>query len=458
MRRAAIIGLAAALLAGCGGDRTVTSAEPGSTLRSTLVDPDGDGFLSPGPGEPLRDRTDLARAAPPGEALATIAQLTDTHVRDEESPARVPFLARYGGPFSSTFRPQEALSAQVLAAAVRAVDRERPDAVVVTGDVVDNAQVDELDLAKRVLDGGRADPDSGAPGYDGVQAPDDPDPLYYRPDVDAPRHPGLLTAAQRPFRSSGLRAPWYGVPGNHDVSVAGEVAPTPRLDAIATGTRMVTSLDPRVRISDLDRRDPVAALESVAAHAMTVPADPRRRHLTASEVARRIGGDRTVDLGHGVRLVLLDTADRAGGSRPRITPGQLAWLDRTLGDRRDGVVLVASHHRLTGLTAALLRTRPNVVAALHGDTHRNEIVARGTYWEIGTSSLADFPQQARMVRVRRAGRGVAIETWMVDHDGRGLAGTARELAYLDAQGGRPKRFSGGRLDRNVRLYAGTAAG
>jgi hypothetical protein len=51
---------------------------------------------------------------------------------------------------------------------------------------------------------------------------------------------------------------------------------------------------------------------------------------------------------------------------------------------------------------------------------------------------------------------VAIETWMVDHDGRGLAGVAREIAYIDAQGGRPKRFAGGRLDRNARLYAAPA--
>ena len=50
-----------------------------------------------------------------------------------------------------------------------------------------------------------------------------------------------------------------------------------------------------------------------------------------------------------------------------------------------------------------------------------------------------------MFRLREAaGGGVALETWMVDHDGRGLAGIARELAYLDAQGGRPQGFAGRR--------------
>jgi hypothetical protein len=41
---------------------------------------------------------------------------------------------------------------------------------------------------------------------------------------------------------------------------------------------------------------------------------------------------------------------------------------------------------------------------------------------------------------------------MLDHDGGGLAGVARELAFLDAQGGRPQGFAGQRADRNARLF------
>ena len=57
-----------------------------------------------------------------------------------------------------------------------------------------------------------------------------------------------------------------------------------------------------------------------------------------------------------------------------------------------------------------------------------------------------------MFRLRETRRGVALETWMVDHDGKGLAGISRELAYLDAQGGRPQGYAGRRLDGNARLY------
>jgi hypothetical protein len=99
-----------------------------------------------------------------------------------------------------------------------------------------------------------------------------------------------------------------------------------------------------------------------------------------------------------------------------------------------------------------------VIAALSGHTHRNLIRPRfspaGGYWLISTASLIDYPQQARALRVlaTREG-GVAIQTWMLDHVFPGDLGTiSRGLAYLDAQGGRPQGFAGGRLDRNVTLY------
>ena len=51
-----------------------------------------------------------------------------------------------------------------------------------------------------------------------------------------------------------------------------------------------------------------------------------------------------------------------------------------------------------------------------------------------------------------AGGGTVIETWMLDTAPDPLADTARELAHLDAQGGRPAHDAGTALDRNARLY------
>jgi 3',5'-cyclic AMP phosphodiesterase CpdA len=469
---------AAVLLAACGDDeaRPMPAA---STVEATLVDRDGDGALERGPGEPLVDRTELAPAAPRGDVLATVAQISDPQVRDEESPARVPFLDRLGGVFSSTFRPQEALSTQVLAASVRAVDRLRPDAVFLTGDVLDSNASAELDQALAVLDGGQVDPDTGAAGYHGVQAADDPDPLFYRPDLDAPRHPGLLADAQRTFRSPGLSAPWYPALGNHDLLVQGETPATPRIDAVATGTRMVVGLDPGLRPREgVDTAQVVDALLAAGApgRSLDVPPDAERRHLRPAELVDRLARrerapaelraaagratlDYAVDLGADARALVLDTVDRSGGSRGVLRAEQLTWLREELA-RADGrALLVFSHNPLDNTAGgdealALLDATPGVVAVVAGNSHRNRIRPRpeGGYWQIATSSLADHPQQSRALRLCRTAGGYVLETWMLDHDGRGAAGVARELAFLDAQGGRPQGFAGERGDRNARLF------
>jgi hypothetical protein len=152
-----------------------------------------------------------------------------------------------------------------------------------------------------------------------------------------------------------------------------------------------------------------------------------------------------------VRGIVLDTVDRSGGSDGVLAPRQVAWLRGELARAGDRWTVVFSHNPLPEAGLAVLDAAPRVAAAVAGNRHRNVIEPRAGYWLIGTSSLADFPQQARMFRLREAPGGAVLETWMVDHDGRTLAGVARELAYLDAQGGRPQDFAGGPGDRNVRL-------
>jgi hypothetical protein len=156
---------------------------------------------------------------------------------------------------------------------------------------------------------------------------------------------------------------------------------------------------------------------------------------------------------------MLDTVRREGGSDGVVLPTQVRWLERRLADAGDRYVVVFSHNPLdtsAGGDQALsaMGAAGNVVAAVAGHRHRNSIEADpGGFWRISTASLVDFPQQTRMFSLREgAGGGVVLDTWMVDHDGRGVAGPARELAYLDAQGGRPQRYAGRRADRNARLY------
>lgn len=471
--------LAAVLLLTAGNDGGGAAPAPGSTQRATLVDGDGDGVLEPGPGEPLLDRTELAPAAAPVRTLAVLAQISDAHVRDEESPGRAFLLDRTGAPFTSTFRPQEALSAQVLAAAVTSVNDLSPQAVLLTGDLMDSAQENELDQALAVVEGGTVNPDSGAPGYDGPQGDANADPFFYRPDVDAPRHPGLLDRAQRPFRSPGLDAPWFPVAGNHDLLVQGEAPSSPSIEGLSIGAREPAELDlgsddaaggPGALTSD--RLQQVLA-DGFPGRTVPTPAEPRRRHPEPAEVLGALrqasgageGGERldyTFEVGTKLRVIVLDLVRREGGSRGRIAGAQLAWLERQLA-RADGRwIVVASHQPLASSEGGeqalgLLDASSRVVAAVSGHTHNSSIeprtAAAGGYWLIGTPSLADYPQQARALRVvETEGGGVALETWMLDTARAELSDTARDLAFLDAQGGRPQGAGGGREDRNARLY------
>jgi 3',5'-cyclic AMP phosphodiesterase CpdA len=490
----------ALLAAGCGSAGPLAADSGGSTLRTIYADPRGIGALTPARGESLRPRTELGPRARASGVLATIAHITDAHVLDAESPARVTFLDRLGPPFQSTFRPQEALTAQVLAGALYAVRALGPDAVIQGGDLIDNDQANELKLALAVLKGGRASPGSGAPGYLGVQSPVDADPFYYRPDLDAPRHPGLLQAATRAFTSPGVRSAWYPVLGDHDILVAGEIAPTAQTRALALGDEAVWDLPPGLTAPPGLAADRAATSgvgyspdgppnpgqvqrflqQALSGPKVRVRRDPARRELEPDEAvgrlqtasSRAVAGTRLdyrADLGSRVRALVLDLARRGGGSGGLVAHGQPDWLAGELATAGDRWILVVTHQPLTssaggGQILELLDRHPRVIAAISGHIHRNRIVARttpaGGYWLISTASLIDYPQQARALRVLATeDGGVAIQTWMLDHVFPGELGTiSRQLAYLDAQGGRPQGFAGAHGDRNVTLYRAPVPG
>ncbi len=478
----------AALATSCGGSARNPGLN-GSTVAATWSDPAGTGMLERAPGEPLIARTELGPVAAPEQLIATLAHVTDAHVLDASSPARVTFLDRLGPPFQSTFRPQEALTVQVLAGAVRAIRRLRPDAVIQGGDLIDNDQSNELGQALTTLGGGFVGPGSGPHGYYGVQLAGDPDPFYYRPDLDAPRYPGVLQRASQAFWSAGLGARTYPVLGDHDILVQGEIRPTPETMNLATGAEALWELPPGLRVppgaaSALTNGSPDGPprpgvvsnflAQALAGPKVRVPADPGRREMEPPEViSRLLGGqarpslDYRADVAPGLRLIVLDLARRGGGSGGLVRPEQPPWLAKELAAAGERWVIVVSHQPLASSEGGeqlleLLDQHPRVIAAISGHVHHNAIVPRptqsGGYWLITTSSLIDYPQQARALRIfATKGGGVAIQTWMLDHAFPGELGTiSRQLSYLDAQGGRPHDAQGGRLDRNVTLYRARA--
>jgi 3',5'-cyclic AMP phosphodiesterase CpdA len=304
--RGRIAAASVALVLAAGGIAVASGA--GTTAVRTIGDRDGDNRLEPGPGDEHLTRQDLGVASP-GRArtrvpLLTFGQLTDLHIVDEESPARVEFLDRVGPPFTSAYRPHEGLTPQVADAMVREmrnavspITHRRIELVMTTGDNTDNTQCNETRWMIDILDGAadagetcvpaglrprsrQVDPNSGIEGscdltpdgllYDGVRDRDE----YYEPDSSGPPganeedgpgyspdqaeneaeagrsssvrdFPGLFERMNEPFDPVGFRdLPWYGIFGNHDGLVQGNQPRSPALDEIARGCVKVTGLPP----------------------------------------------------------------------------------------------------------------------------------------------------------------------------------------------------------------------
>jgi metallophosphoesterase (TIGR03767 family) len=479
-------------------------------------------------GEPHVVRRDLvgdsaaASVEPQGAAMVALAHITDLHVTDVQSPARFEFINRErDDPRAREFlpmqRPQEALNVHAIDAMVRTLNAIEAapvtgspvELVAMTGDSIDNTQRNELDNFLALFNGGVVQPDSGGPGYEGVQSTEWPDDFFWKPDVGFPLVPGLLDRAIQSFQATGLRYPWLGCYGNHEEVCQGVGIVTPAMARAMIGSRKPIGLPP-----NLDRDKAIETFVEHPEFFMTGPSvqvtpDQSRRPISRTEFVdahhrsgahgfternRSEGSAHYVHDTSAVRFITLNTVCAAGGAEGSIDSPQLHWLERRLEEvhslfrARDGstvrtghqdrLVVVLSHHGFDSLANPRVERRSdqlldlllrfqNVVLWLNGHIHGNRITPRAdtrsahSFWEVTTSSIVDWPCQARLVELFNAGDGLlAIACTMVDHDGTlrlsadappDLAGLHRELAANVPSNGFDSWRPGNPADRNAIL-------
>ncbi|WP_327238092.1 TIGR03767 family metallophosphoesterase [Streptomyces sp. NBC_01317] len=392
---------------------------------------------------------------------------------------------------------------------------------VTTGDNTDNNSRAELDWFLTVMSGGRVTPNTGDPRrYEGAQ--NSGERLFWhpedtRPDTDKklgyPRIEGFLAAAIRSVNSPGLRMPWFSTVGNHDTLASGAMADRSGFladfavggkklygisDSAAATLRQTLKSGSRPAgggLVDLLRAS-TRSMRAITPDPGRAPFGPRE-YLTAHLDPARAGAGPaghgytadnldsdtlyyTFPMGQNVTGISLDTTDRGGHFLGSLGTEQLTWLERTLTAHKDQYVVVFSHHNSWTMTnthrdpakpgearhsgdevVALLKKHRSVLAWVNGHSHRNSVLAHGSFWEISTASHIDFPQLARVIEIADNNDGtLSLFTTLIEssaphrtdfHDlsQTGLASLYREFSFNAPGAG--KAGAGTSTDRNTEL-------
>lgn len=414
------------------------------------------------------------------KSLLFFGHITDLHIVDEESPARLAVadsILEQLDISSSAFHPQEDLLFSSTDAMIRTLNRislkSNFDFLLNTGDSIDNAHQIELDWFVDAMNGKVVDPDSGRN--------DDP--------VAGPGNDG-----NDPLKMTGLLSnmPFYAAVGNHDVLYQGNIPEYLRevFNAIVEPLlgKEFSILNPVGNYSNGVIVPKATPYNPDKLKPGKIVADPRRASLSSkgfistyienTEDRPVFGFPKSLQGkeqayystkprdNSPIRLIVLDTTCRIGTAAGIIDQDQFEhFLIPELDDakRAGELVIIASHHpsnsimtlsrakermvnvcrkdknmhkamkqlarhmeeRVETIEGNLfthtLASYSNVILHIVGHQHTNKITPIGEkehgYWEVQTSSLIGFPQQSRLFEIVYEGNNIgAIQTCVVDYE------------------------------------------
>jgi metallophosphoesterase (TIGR03767 family) len=397
--------------------------------------------------------------------LLNLIHISDTHICDAQSPARVEYLDRYADPHHpassflgtlvGTYRAHEILTTQVLESMVQSMNMvdHAPlsgafiDAVLITGDLTDNAQINELKWAATLLSGGILTPDSGSSNLWEGPGGTFYSPFFWNPHgtpagekEDFPRYlygyptiPELLDAVRAPFIATGLTHEYLMVHGNHDALLQGTVAPDLFLRKLATSEEKIFQLSDEEALRalrEVTEIGPARYPEPLTATSHKITPDLERDFVDEYlwqkqfELPSHSGNEKPIRYWSkdfdNLTLIALDTVNPFGGWQGSIDQEQFIWLKDELEKKSLRYVVITSHHPIQTLVngysnetgprvlsddiKSLLIEKPNVIAWICGHNHRNRIEYFGPspekgFWQIETASLIDWPQQGRVIEI-----------------------------------------------------------
>jgi metallophosphoesterase (TIGR03767 family) len=436
-------------------------------------------IIAPAPQEKHYGHTDLS----PSQSLINLIHISDTHICDAQSPARVEYLDRYADPHHpvsqligslvGTYRAHEFLTVQVLESMIQSINSIETapitkipiTSVVITGDMTDNAQINEMNWFTTLLEGGKVTPDSGAHSqWEGVGGKHY-SPHFWNPhgtptgeEDDFPRKlygfpviPEILDAARATFVATGLKHPWLAVHGNHDALLQGTVVPDELLRSLAVSSEKIMELSDHEAIAALQQVSEIgpAKYPAPAAPVTTAAtADPSRDFVQPHMWGAYILNSKSTDFEskkywrrdfEKVTILALDTVNPYGGWQGSIDQEQFEWLKSNVESLHDRYLIITSHHpvedifnsytpheqpRVLGIEIeAYLISQPHVITWICGHTHRNRIRYHGPdktrgFWQIETSSLIDWPQEGRIIEIfLDHNQDICIASTQINHNG-----------------------------------------